>query len=139
MCGWTDGVMALLLVVGSLEDVRKKEISVRYLSGLTIYASISAILSQRNAASVLGGAGIGLLFFFISKWTQEQIGYGDSWMILAIGIYAGAKNLVWILFAASFGAGMFSLVFCMLHKWNRKYTIPFIPFLAAAFAGVMIL
>ena len=132
-------MMALLLVWAAFIDIKKKEISFNFLLFL-MFVSLSMLLIQKTSLlEILGGAGIGCFFFLVSKCTREQIGYGDSWLILILGIYVGATKLVWILFAASFGAGIFSLIFCAMYQWNRKYTIPFIPFLAAAFVGVVLI
>lgn len=139
MCTGMNVIMMVLLLLAAFNDMKKRSISVRLLILLSIFALTAMLLRKDNLWDLLGGAAIGLLFFLISKCTGEQIGYGDSWLILVLGIYAGAKDLIWILFAASFGAGLFSLCFCVIHKWNRRYSIPFIPFLAAAFLGVVML
>ena len=139
MCEVVNLFMTSLLGVASYVDIKKKMISVYLLAGITLTAVAALFLLEKETGDVLFGAGIGIIFFFISKCTGEQIGYGDSWLVLALGIYAGGKLLTEILFAATFGAGLFSLIFCMLHTWNRKYAIPFIPFLTAAFIGVVLL
>lgn len=137
MCELADVMMSTLLAFATFMDIKTKEISVYLLVIITEVAVFSAFIRGETWMSILGGAGIGVLFFIFSKCTREQIGYGDSWLILSLGIHAGVTKLIWILFAASFGAAMFSLIFCMIHKWNRRYSIPFIPFLAAAFIGVI--
>ena len=139
MCTCMNVIMMILLLLAAFKDMKKRSISLRLLVILSIFTLLSTFLQKENVWDIFGGAAIGLLFFLISKCTGEQIGYGDSWLILVLGVYAGAKALIWILFAASFGAGLFSLCFCAIHKWNRRYSIPFIPFLAAAFLGVVIL
>ena len=139
MCTCMNVIMTVLLLLAAFKDMKKRSVSLRLLVILSIFALLSTFLRNDNVWDVLGGAAIGFLFFLISKCTGEQIGYGDSWLILVLGVYVGAKSLIWILFAASFGAGLFSLCFCAIHKWNRRYSIPFIPFLAAAFLGVVML
>lgn len=139
MCEVVNGMMACFLGMAAYTDIKRRVISVRLLKLLTVFSVLIVILRQENLWNTLGGMGIGILFLLISKCSREQIGYGDSWLIFVLGIYVGAKNLIWILFAASFGAGIFSMFFCMVHKWNRRYSIPFIPFLAAAFLGVVML
>lgn len=139
MCNVTDVIMAGALGGAAMKDIKKKEVSMNLLIVLTVFSVATAFLYRKNPREILFGAGIGAGFFLVSKCTRQQIGYGDSWLILVLGIYAGANNLVWMLFAASFGAGIFSLIVCTFRGWNRKYSIPFVPFLAAAFVGVMIL
>ena len=127
---------ALLIV--SWGDWKKKVISVRILVGMTILASLKAMFFTETFLEVMFGLGIGVGFLLISRLTQEQIGYGDSWLILILGMYVGSGKLITLLLVASFGAALFSLIFCMVHRWNRNFTIPFVPFLAAAYVGVML-
>ena len=89
--------------------------------------------------STLGGAAVGISFFFISKYSRESVGYGDSWLILLLGIFLGGKIVVEVLFVASFLAALFSIGYGLVRGWNRKNTIPFIPFLAVAYVGVVLL
>jgi len=139
MCEITNIAMTALLSAATVSDMKKKAISVRILVVLTFLSVIAAVVQKLNPWELAGGVGTGILFFLISQCTGEEIGYGDSWLILILGIYAGVSKLILILFAASFGAGIFSLIFCVVYKWNRRYSIPFIPFLTAAFIGVMYL
>ena len=133
-----DVLMIGILVVVSWGDWKRKEISVRMLLIMTVLTGFKVLFFSEKFIEVVLGIGIGVGFLLISKWTKEQIGYGDSWLILILGIYIGFGNLLVVLFVASLGAALFSLVFCMLHQWNRNYTIPFVPFLAAAYVGVML-
>lgn len=87
----------------------------------------------------IGGAGIGILFFFISKYTREAIGYGDSWIILLLGIYLGLWDLLWLLSIAFTVTGVLAVFLLAFRKCSRKITIPFVPFLTLAYVGVMYL
>ena len=139
MCEIGNVIMMGTLMAAAWEDWKRKEVSVYLLLGMNLLAVLCAIVCNKEVSDVLLGVGIGLGFFAVSKMTEEKIGYGDSWLILILGIYVGGKELLLVLFTASFGATIFSFVFCMLHQWNRKFSIPFIPFLCAAFLGVMVL
>ena len=138
MRGLIDVLMIGTLAVASWGDWKRKEISVRILLIMTFLASIKVVFFSEKFLEVILGLGIGVGFLLISKCTEEQIGYGDSWLILVLGIYVGFEKLLILLFTASLGAAIFSLIFCMIHKWNRNFTIPFVPFLAAAYLGVML-
>ena len=138
MRGLIDVLMIGTLLVASWGDWKRKEISVRILLLMTVLASVKAIFFSEKFLEVMLGLVIGIGFLLISKWTEEQIGYGDSWLILILGLYVGFEKLLILLFTASLGAALFSLIFCVIHKWNRNFTIPFVPFLAAAYVGVML-
>lgn len=138
MCVLADGIMLGHLGVCAYSDWKSKEIP----TFTMILFSISTVLltivcGEENLGLVAGGGVVGLLFFLISKLTKEAIGYGDSWVILLLGIYLGGVRLLWLLFFASVGASLFSLFYLWKHNWKKSSTIPFVPFLAVAYLGVM--
>ena len=65
--------------------------------------------------------------------SRGGIGMGDGWMILALGVLVDYElvfhSCVFAMILAAVFAGILLVVF---HK-NRKYTIPFIPFLTAGY------
>ena len=125
------------LLYASWGDWKNKEVSVMLLVKMSAFAVLARIILGGDLVDVVWGVVIGLCFFLLSKITREQIGYGDSWLITILGIYLGGEVMACLLLAACFGAGLFSLIFCSVYQWNRKYTIPFFPFLTAAFVGVI--
>lgn len=132
-------IMITALMIASWGDWKRKEVSVYLLIGMHIFVVLAVIGLKRPVWDVLFGLGIGLCFFITSRLTREQIGYGDSWLITILGTYVGGKKLLVLLFTASLGAAVFSFFCLMVHRWNRKISIPFIPFLTAAFVGVILL
>lgn len=110
---------------------------------LTLYSVVTVVLAigwrQENLGSMAAGLALGILFFLGSKATNEEIGYGDSWIITILGLYLGIKKLLWALFLSSMVAGVFSLIILMKNNWKRGQAIPFIPFLFLAYVGVMFL
>lgn len=135
---WEAGV-GLFLLIGTLWDIRKREIPMVYLiSGTAGAVGIQVFARPQQWYECLLGIVIGILFCLLSKVTMEQIGYGDSWMILNLGICFGAWKLLVIL---SLGFGVCSLitVFGVLRKkLHRKDRIPFYPFLMIGVAWVML-
>lgn len=72
----------------------------------------------RLKLSVAGGLS-GILFLWISKITNEAIGYGDSLAILILGIYLGIWGLLEVLMTAFFILGIIGLI-CVVIKEKRK-------------------
>lgn len=72
----------------------------------------------RLKLSVAGGLS-GILFLWISKITNEAIGYGDSLAILILGIYLGIWGLLEVLMTAFFILGIIGLI-CVVIKRKRK-------------------
>ena len=138
MCTLGDVVTLLFLLACSVADWRSQSLPIWLLGLYSMSVPMIILFYPRETwESMLLGALIGILFFGISKMTKEAIGYGDSWLILILGIYMGWKKLLYLLFLASFGAGIVSLIQLSRKRWNREDSLPFVPFLAAAYIGVM--
>lgn len=132
--------MLLALMTVSISDIRKKEIPVVSLILMSVSLLILRIFVLNTTwEATLGGIVVGVLFFAISRLTREAIGYGDSWVILFLGICLGGVVTIQILFWASFMTSVFSIIKCIRHGWNRKQTLPFLPFLTVAYIGVVML
>ena len=74
----------------------------------------------------------------ISKWSQEGIGYGDSWMILNMGIFLGIWNLLGMLMLAFLVAAMAAGAGLWSGKWKRTTRMSFYPFLLIGYLGTFI-
>lgn len=134
MCKIAEGIMLAFLIGCSVSDWRRKAIPLWLLVLFSIATLSLCILCQNSSIGQrAGGVALGLVFFAISKCTKEALGYGDSWMILLLGIWLGGTRLLQLLFAASLISGMASLFLLWRRGWKRKETIPFVPFLALAY------
>ena len=123
-----------MLGICSIEDIRKKEIqSVRVLcfgiGGILLH------LWQRNHSlySMLGGIAVGAAVIILSLVSGGIIGIGDGLVLCVAGIYIGGINTMRLLLTGLFLSSLYALVLLFMHRKRRKDTIPFIPFLLAAF------
>lgn len=140
MCKIADWIVFLLLGMCSVSDWKKKTIPVILLVMLSVAVTVFALIC--NVVSVrlrMSGALMGLFFLLISKCTKEAIGYGDSWLILLLGIYMGCLRAIGVLFTASMLAAIVSLFYLWKYRWKRSVTLPFVPFLSISFLGAMLL
>lgn len=105
----------------SIEDMRKGQLSLAVIAELGMTGLIRLIWSHGTAAWL---PGIFLLWAgYISK---ERIGYGDGWLILALGAWLSAEELFRLL-----GLGfLYCVVFGVV---SGKQELPFVPFLTAAY------
>lgn len=121
-------------------DLKTRSLPVWVLTLASVSIGIFRICNWENRTFLwLGGAGVGIMFFIISKYTGEAIGYGDSWMILLLGVYLGLWNVLWLLSIAFVLSGMVSVLVLGKNKYSHKASFPFIPFLAVSYMGVMYL
>ena len=85
------GLIAFVyLLILTVQDVRSRMVSMWLLIG-GIAAALLYQIAWGNLTlfECMAGAVIGIGFVGISKVTREGIGYGDSILILALGIYLG--------------------------------------------------
>ena len=105
----------------AVEDAREKEVSMWIICELGVTGLISGLSAGR---SICIWPGVFLLLF--SVFSNEQVGYGDSWLILALGAWLSTEELLWMLVC---GLGL-AIGWALLVK---KREIPLVPFLAAAY------
>lgn len=105
---------------GAAQDIKYQKISTEYLLAGSCAAILYRALFGRMHWSVwVAGLGCGIVFLMISKWSQEGIGYGDSWMILNMGIFLGIWNLLGMLMLAFLVAAMAAGAGLWSGKWKR--------------------
>ena len=82
---------------------------------------------------MLGGAAIGVMLMFIARLTGESIGMGDGLALVVTGIFLGFWGNLELFLMALFFAGATALFLLIVKKKGKKYRLPFLPFLAAAY------
>lgn len=107
------------------------------LSGFFIAAAGCLCGREISPVLLVSGGCIGIIFLLISRASGESFGYGDSILILILGIFLGFWNIMYLLLGAFSMAAVFSAVMMIKHRFNRKSSFPFVPFLAAAYLGGM--
>lgn len=85
------------------------------------------------------GGAVGGLFFLVSRVTREALGCGDSFVIMILGLFLGIWDVLYLLMLAFWMAALFAAAQIMIKRFSRKTAFPFIPFLALAYVGVMML
>ena len=131
-------IFAVYMVILAVMDIKWKQLPLKLLlSGGFIVAA--GILCGREIPAVILAAGgaVGVFFLIISRISGEAFGYGDSILILIMGIFVGFWDILYLLMAAFSMAAIFSVFLMIRRRFNRKSSFPFVPFLAAAYIGGM--
>jgi len=133
-------IIAISLLGLAIVDIFRKRIPLMVVVGL-ILTAIGAVLFTHSFDWVLtlGGALVGLVFILVSKITKEGIGYGDSLLILALGIYLGFWKVMVLIMIAFFLSALFAIFVAIIRKKGRKTRFPFVPFLAFSYVVMMFL
>lgn len=130
----TDFIMLGFAIGISVCDWKRHMIPVKILGIYTVAAVLCTLPHIK-----VGGILIGILFWVVSRLTNEAVGYGDCWVITLLGMYLGWKDLLHLLFTASFLAGIVSLIWMWKQGWKREGGLPFVPFLTIGLMEVIFL
>ncbi|MDE6903801.1 MAG: prepilin peptidase [Lachnospiraceae bacterium] len=122
----------------SLEDIRRKEITLMVTLGSAMACLICHIIFQSHSIyNMLGGMVFGGMILLFSILSRGKIGPGDGMVFMLTGLYLGAeKNLTLMFLSFMFAAGWSLIAIGILHK-NLKDKIPFIPFLFLAYLVIL--
>ena len=135
----TDGICLILLCPIAVRDFKKQSISVISLAMLAAGSMIQQFISQRQDIwLMIGGMGVGIGFLFLSKITEEGLGYGDSLGILILGIGLGLWKLLEVLTVTFFILFIGSVVIWCIRKKKNQF-IPFFPFLVTGYFLVFLI
>jgi leader peptidase (prepilin peptidase)/N-methyltransferase len=127
------GLLGLAVV-----DILYKRIPVLVVGLLILLASIGVFTTGSfDWVLTLGGGAVGLVFVGVSKITKEGIGYGDSLLILALGIYLGFWEVMVLIMLAFFLSAIFAVFVAIIKKKGRKATFPMVPFIAFSYVVMM--
>lgn len=111
----------LHLLVLSAEDIKERQLSMAVIWELGVTGLGYAVLTGRIPELIPG-----LFLLIFSYFSKEQIGYGDSWLILVLGMWMRLRELL-NLFCLGLFLGVVWAVFF------RKKEQPLVPFLTAAY------
>lgn len=141
---WTISHMIMMsyLAILSAIDMRERKVPAAFLAiGMIAVILDKMILGQfpsRESVFLYGGGiAVGIIFLMVSLLTQEMFGYGDSCLIVILGLYLGLWDLLCMLTLAFLTCAMLSLFGLVTKKLSRKESLPFIPFLFIGTIGVM--
>jgi leader peptidase (prepilin peptidase)/N-methyltransferase len=129
-------LIGIMLFVAGIVDIRKLSISRRYIVLLGA-ACIAALLTQKRPSLItaLSGTLIGMCALGISLIAGEQLGRGDGFVLVAIGLVLGFRGSLVVVSIASIIMCIIAIVMLAFKKGNKKTKLPFIP---AIFAGYSI-
>lgn len=131
-------VMNIMLWIGLLWngvlDMWKKKISF-----IPVILMVVTGFSVRIIQGDIGQSWVWYGFFpgagciLLSLVSKGAIGMGDGWMLLGMGALMGYELLFYTcIFGMLLAAAAAGVLFLVFHK-SRKYSIPFVPFLAAGY------
>lgn len=111
----------LHLLILSAEDVKERQLSMAVIWELGAAGIGYAAVTGQMPVWI---PGLSLLIF--SYLSKEQIGYGDGWLVLALGMWMKLQQLLNMLWLGLLLSAASAVLF-------RKKELPLVPFLTAAY------
>ncbi len=124
------------LAVMAAEDIRKKQISLMPVVFMAAFGILlSVVAGEWDSWDVFLRFVPGVCILAAAWLTKETIGYGDGLVVLCLGCFLTAGELLDVCMAAITLAGVIALVLLVFLRKSKKAELPFVPFL---FAGCVI-
>lgn len=135
---WSQAVVMGMLTLCSAQDIKKKQIRLNLVLFFGILGIFLHMLWRiQPIENLLLGMSVGVVLLFLSIMTGGRIGTGDAVLLIVTGIYLGLEQNLELFFCGLLMCSMCSLVLFVLRKKGRKDSIPFVPFLLAAYMGML--
>ena len=132
-------VIIIFLILSTLLDLRKKEVNISLCISFALLGLIYEIfISKAELLSVILGIIPGIFIILTSMATNEEIGKGDAAILCTIGIYLGLKKSILVLIYALFMTVIIGGILLLIRKKNKKYKIPFVPFILCSYIALCI-
>lgn len=132
-------IIGIMLILCGILDFKTKQISLScVIVAMFLIITIRILFSYLPFQSMITGLTIGLILIVISKITKDQIGIGDGLIFCCTGLGIGFfHNLYLLLYSLSLAA-IYAGFMIVVYRKNRKYSLPFVPFICFGYIGVLL-
>lgn len=129
-----NAVLLGVLAVSAYRDWMEKKICIYGpllcgIAGILLHV----IFQERTHVEVLGGVAVGGAVLLIAWLGRGCVGSGDGIMLIVSGIFLGFWRNLTLLLTALAMAAVAALFLLVVKRKERKYRLPFVPFLLAAY------
>ncbi|ACL74892.1 prepilin peptidase [Ruminiclostridium cellulolyticum] len=126
------GVLLTVQLLAALWDIKSMTIPAK----ITVPAMVAGAVIVALTGEFLEGTAAAVLSFILMKLlaiiSRNQVGGGDIAIMTVTGLYTSIGALISILFASVTLSGVFSVIFIISGKADKKTEIPFAPFILTA-------
>lgn len=131
--------MISMLAIQSVWDWRYRQIPIAITLAGGVMGLLLSMMRERSLMDLCMGLVPGLVCLGLGWITREAIGYGDGFLLCAMGMYKSLEDIVGIIVLASSMAGVFGMALIIFCKKKGKDQIPFVPFLLVGSVVYMML
>jgi len=134
-----ESVVLAVMVVLSLIDIKKKQISMTMLIPFGVTVLFWQLFQGTGIVELLTGLVPGAACLLLSYVTKESIGRGDGLVLCVLGLLCGSKATLVVFGMALFFAAVWSMVLLVLKRAGRKTELPFLPCLSLGYLFCVVL
>ena len=132
------GMMGAYLVAAAFSDIRTKHLHRWFLAiGIIPAVLLRLGMDSPGLADMLGGIAVGLFFLAASILSGGRFGKADGVILLYLGAALGFTCAASLAVLAFFLSALVMTVLLAMKKITMKGSLPFVPFLLAAYTAVM--
>ncbi len=127
-------ILGVFLLTEGIRDFRKRKIAMFSVIVYGVFGlGLQLFILKESGLYIAGGAIIGILFLALAKITEEQVGYGDGWVLMVTGIYLGFRENMFLLVLSLLLTASVSLILLLLKKVRKQSSLPFVSFMVPAY------
>lgn len=135
-------ILMILLIIISIQDIRKKEVPLIMLFGMGLVAAtgitIQLKIGDNNLLSILLGIVPGIVLFIISLITEELLGKADGLVLAFAGCVLDIRRLL-IAMTITFTLMMVtSIILLVLKRVSKNDKLAMVPFIALGMVGAIL-
>lgn len=130
---WNSSI--IFLGICSYFDLKEQKIKSVWIGVAGIAACIFQMYFRNESVwSIVGGVGTGAFLLLMSWLSKEQIGYGDGYVFIVLGVFLGLNKTIEVLMISLGCSFVYSLYLLLIKKKKGTDSYPFIPFVFLASA-----
>jgi leader peptidase (prepilin peptidase)/N-methyltransferase len=135
---WSELAMVGMLTLCSAQDMKRKQIRLNPVLAFGILGILfHMIWRMQSIESLLSGMAVGFVLLIPALFGGGCVGVGDGILLIVTGTYLGLEGNLELLFLGLLLCGSWALGLLVFKKKHRQDTIPFVPFLLAAYIGML--
>ena len=123
----------IILIISSIVDIRKKEISIWAIRACMLVSVIRVIAEcvgkNLDAAETIVCLLPGVFLLCMAFLSRQSVGYGDGLLALCAAPALGANATCLGFLAAIFISGITSALLLVIKKVGKNSRLPFVPFM----------
>lgn len=128
-----------ILIVESILDIKTRKVHILSALMMAIIGVVALFLQHRfSLFSFCLSECVGIFLYMVSILTEEKLGKGDAFYVMALGTILDVREMMVVSMISFFLTALVGIGFFAVKKVDRRYRLPYLPFLTGAYMAVLI-